>query len=149
MGEREGEKHWFVVGPHVPLTGALAHNPGMCPDWELNQQPFASQSGAQSTEPYQPGPFITHTHTQIYIHIHTHIYFKDFIYLLLERGREGERKRNIYVWLPLEWPLLETLPTTQACALIGNRTGNPLVSRLVLNPLSHTSQGQCIYFFDL
>ena len=50
MGEREGEKHWFVVGPHAPLTGALAHNPGMCPDWELNQQPFGSQAGAQSIE---------------------------------------------------------------------------------------------------
>ena len=32
----------------------LAHNPGMCPDWELNQQPFGSQASAQSTEPHQP-----------------------------------------------------------------------------------------------
>ena len=24
-------------------------------DWELNQQPFGSQAGVQSTEPYQPG----------------------------------------------------------------------------------------------
>ena len=32
-----------------------ACNPGMCPDWELNQQPFGSLAGAQSTEPHQPG----------------------------------------------------------------------------------------------
>ena len=35
----------------------MACNPGMCPDRELNQQPFGSQAGAQSTEPHQPGPF--------------------------------------------------------------------------------------------
>ena len=31
-------------------------------------------------------------------------------------------------------------PETQACALTGNQTGDPLVLRLVLNPLSYTSQ---------
>ena len=36
-------------------TESLTHNPGMCPDWELNQQPFGSQAGAQSAEPHQPG----------------------------------------------------------------------------------------------
>ena len=35
-GEREGEKHECVVASHALLTGDLAHNPGMCPDWELN-----------------------------------------------------------------------------------------------------------------
>ena len=43
-GEREREKHQCVVASHAPPTGDLAHNPGMCPDWELNQRPFASQS---------------------------------------------------------------------------------------------------------
>ena len=38
-----------------PPTEDLPHNPGMCLDWELNQRPFGSQEGAQSTEPYQPG----------------------------------------------------------------------------------------------
>ena len=33
----------------------LAHNPGMCPDWESNQWPLASLVGAQSTESHQPG----------------------------------------------------------------------------------------------
>ena len=35
-GEREGEKHQCVVASHTPLTGNLACNPGMCPDWVLN-----------------------------------------------------------------------------------------------------------------
>ena len=53
--EREGEKHQCVVAPRVPPTGDLACNPGMCPDWEVNQRLFASQSGPQFTEPHQPG----------------------------------------------------------------------------------------------
>ena len=54
-GEREGEKHQCAVASHTPPTGDLAHNPGMCPVWESNQQPFGLQAGTQSTEPHQPG----------------------------------------------------------------------------------------------
>ena len=54
-GEREGEKHQCVVAFHASTTGYLAHNPGTCPDWGSNQQPFGSQAGTQSTEPHQPG----------------------------------------------------------------------------------------------
>ena len=53
-----------------------------------------------------------------------------FIYLFIFRNgekREKERERNIHVWLPLARPLLGTWPATQACALTGNRTGDPLV----------------------
>ena len=69
--------------------------------------------------------------------------FKGFIYLFLERvdGKKKERERNIYVWLLLTCPPLGTWPTTQACALTGNWTSNPLVHRPALNPLSHTRQG--------
>ena len=49
-GDREGEKHQCVVASHAPPTGDLAHNPGLCPDWESNQRCF----GLQATEPYQP-----------------------------------------------------------------------------------------------
>ena len=56
--EREGEKHQYVVAFCMPPTGDLARNPGMCPDWELNQGPFGSQAGTQSTEPHQPGHII-------------------------------------------------------------------------------------------
>ena len=54
-GEREGEKHQCLVASHMPPTGDLAPNPGMCPDWELNQQCFGLKASTQSTEPYQPG----------------------------------------------------------------------------------------------
>ena len=54
VGEREGEKHQCVVASHMPLTGDPAYNPGMCPDWDLNQGLLGSQASAQSTEPHQP-----------------------------------------------------------------------------------------------
>ena len=41
---------------HTPPTGDLACNPGMCPDWESNWQPFDLQVHTQSTEQHQPGP---------------------------------------------------------------------------------------------
>ena len=71
--------------------------------------------------------------------------------LLFVFFREGERRkkkseRNTSVWLPLTCPPPDTWPTTQACALTGNRTGDPSVRRLVLSPLSHTSQGRTIIF---
>ena len=44
-----------MLASHVPSTGNLAWNSGMCPDWELNLQPFGSQAGTQFTEPQQPG----------------------------------------------------------------------------------------------
>ena len=53
-GERDGEKHQCVVASHVPSTGDLAPNPGMCPNWELNQRPFGSQALTQSTELFHP-----------------------------------------------------------------------------------------------
>ena len=55
--EKEGEKHQCVAASRAPTTGDLAHNPGMCPDWESNQRPFDSQAGTQSAEPGRPGPF--------------------------------------------------------------------------------------------
>ena len=39
-------------------TVDLAHNPGMFPDWELNQRPFGSEASTQSTETHQPGWFL-------------------------------------------------------------------------------------------
>ena len=50
-------------------------------------------------------------------------------------------ERNINVWLPLACPQLGTWPATQACVPTANQTGNPLVLRPALNPLSYTSQG--------
>ena len=36
-GEREGEKYQCVTASTTTPMGDLAHNPGMCPDWESNQ----------------------------------------------------------------------------------------------------------------
>ena len=70
------------------------------------------------------------------------IFKRFFIHLFLERGEGREKKeRNINVWLPLVPPILRTWPAIQARALTGKRTGDPLVRRLALDPLSHTSQG--------
>ena len=43
--------NWLLQVP----PGNLAHNGGMCPDWELNCQPFGLQACAESTESHQPG----------------------------------------------------------------------------------------------
>ena len=66
------------------------------------------------------------------------------IYLIIFRdgGREGEREGEKHPCVVASHAsLLGTWPTTQACALTGNRTSDPLLYRLVLNPLSHTSHG--------
>ena len=72
-------------------------------------------------------------------------FFKILLVLEIGEGREKDRDRNTNVWLPLVHPLLGTWPATQACALTGNQTGDPLVHRLALNPLSYTSQGTDVF----
>ena len=74
-------------------------------------------------------------------------FFKDFIYLFLERGegKEKDRERNIHVWLPLMSPLLRSWPTTESCALTGNRTSDSLVCRPTLSLQSYTSQGSLCF----
>ena len=81
---------------------------------------------------------------QILSHEFQNYIFLKIIIIYFQRGggRAKEKGRNINVWLPLMHPLLRTWLETQACALTGNGTSNPLVGRLALNPLSHTSQGR-------
>ena len=55
--EREGEKHQCERETSI---GCLLYmppppNPGMCPDQESNQQPFALWDDAQPTQPHQSG----------------------------------------------------------------------------------------------
>ena len=64
-----------------------------------------------------------------------------FIYFR-ERGREGERKEKARERKLLMLPQQGTWPTTQACALTGNGTGDPSICRPAVNPLSHTGQGR-------
>ena len=73
-------------------------------------------------------------------------FFKDvfiFLFIFRQRGRkrerEGEKHQCVVAFhAPPYWG---PGPATQACALTGNQTGDPLVRRLALNPLSQTSQG--------
>ena len=74
------------------------------------------------------------------------LFLKDFIYLFIDRGKGRERDTN--VWLSLTHPLLGIWPATQACALTGNWTSNPLVRRPVLNPQSHNNQGLIRHLLD-
>ena len=67
-----------------------------------------------------------------------------FIFREGKGGRKRGRERPMCGCLSLT-PLLGTWPETHSCALTGNRTGDPLVHRPVLNPLSHTSQkAKCV-----
>ena len=58
---REGEREKHRRAKHewaesrTPTSGVSACNPGMCRDWESNQQHFSAQASTQSTEPYRPG----------------------------------------------------------------------------------------------
>ena len=93
-----------------------------------------------------PAPCSWEKHPIYYI---IDIIFLRFIYYFFfwrREGKEKERKRNINMWLTLMRPLLGTWPAIQACALTGNQPGDPLVFRLALNPLSHTSQGNIIFY---
>ena len=65
-----------------------------------------------------------------------------FVYFR-QSGREGEREGERHQCVVASHaPSTGDLAATQACALTGNQTGEPLVCRLVLSPLSHTSQGR-------
>ena len=62
----------------------------------------------------------------------------------MEGEREGKKHQCV---VASSAPLLGTWPTTQACALTGNRTSYPLVRRLALNPLNHISQAEDFRFY--
>ena len=110
-GEGEGKKHQRVVASH------LACNPSMYPDWELNQRPFGSQAGTQSTEPHQPGSILFYSFFFFFL-----FFFKISIYLFIFRGegegeREGEKHQYVVAFCT---PPTGTWPTTQACTLTRN-----------------------------
>ena len=64
-----------------------------------------------------------------------------------EGEREGEKHQHVRETSALASLQWGTWPASQACALTGNRTGDVLVCRLVLNPLGHTSQVNYYYYY--
>ena len=94
-----------------------------------------------------PSTDILHPCVGLFIGILIFLLFKRFhLFIFRERGREGERERNINVWLPLTQPLLGTWPKAQVCALTGNQTGNLLVCGPALSPLSYPAGADFHYF---
>ena len=75
-------------------------------------------------------------------------FLKDFIYFQSEGKGGRERETSLCGCLSCA-PPTGTWPATQACALTGNGTNDPLVHRLALNPLSHTSQGKFIIILSI
>ena len=69
--------------------------------------------------------------------------FSKILFIFRQNGRKGEGKRERTSMCGC---ISHALRSTQACALTGNRTGDPLVFRPVLSPLSHTSQGYSLFF---
>ena len=67
-GRKEGEKHQCMIASCVPPTGDLARNPGMCPDWESNQQLFGSKARDQYTEPHEPRQYFVAFYDWIMFH---------------------------------------------------------------------------------
>ena len=72
------------------------------------------------------------------------------LFIFRQRGREGEREGEKHQCVVVSC----TPPTgnltrhaTQAHALTGNRTSDPLVLRPALNPLSHATQGPCLLLY--
>ena len=65
------------------------------------------------------------------------IFFKDFyLFIFRQRGREGEREREKHPRVVASCaPPTGDLATTLACALIGNRTSDPLIRKPALNHL--------------
>ena len=81
-GWREGKKHQCVVASHASTTGNLAHNPGMCPDWELNRQPFDSQADTQPLSLTSQG----------YFFFKQSFFFKILFIYFLKRGKGGRKR---------------------------------------------------------
>ena len=68
-------------------------------------------------------------------------FLRFYLFIFREMGKEGEEGEKHQCVVASHTPPLGTWPATQACPLTGNQTGNPLVHRPVLNPLTHTSRG--------
>ena len=69
------------------------------------------------------------------------------LFLFRGEGREKEGEKHPCVVASHAYPT-GTRPAAQQCVLTGNQTGNPLLCRLALNPLSHSSQGGFLCFIS-
>ena len=74
-------------------------------------------------------------------------FFLKILFIYFYRKGTGQREGEKYPCVVASHtPPAGTWPTTQACFLTGNQTGDPLVHRPALSPLSHTSQGSLPFY---
>ena len=140
----------------LPCTGATFHrhlhcHPGtfQSPNWALSPQTAApllgpAQPRAPLCTPYLPAGSLRSSWS-----ISCPFLLKISFTYFRQRGREGDREGEKHQCVVASHtpPIGDlTWPTTQACALTGNRTSDSLVHRLVINPRSHTSQGNFLSF---
>ena len=67
-----------------------------------------------------------------------HFFQRFYLFTFRRRGREGERERNINVWLPLARPLLETWPQQASHSKLGK----------AVPPNFSTSEGLTALYFQ-
>ena len=73
-------------------------------------------------------------------------FFKRFLFIFRESGKEKKRERNTNVWLPLACPPTGDLARNSAMCPDRESNQGPFGTQAsVLNPLSHTSQGTIIW----
>ena len=129
--------HWLVQWRCMRIP---VHSPWLPGYTNVTQTLFAilTMAGLFLDRPCtypSPQTLIRSLKKNIYIYIY-------IIYLFLERGREGEREGEKHQCVVASCvPPTGDLARNPACALTGDWTSDPLVCKLALNPLSHTSQG--------
>ena len=131
-------------GPNSQASTSVLHHFLMwTANWYIHQfAKFNSQNWTELTNVY-----IIH---QLFNLDVIFIYFLKILFIFRERGWEGEKEGDKHQCVVASHcPQLGTQPTSQASALIGNGTSNPLVCRPALSPLSHTNQGYRILNWDL
>ena len=87
------------------------------------------------------------SHCQLFTSFFFLEFFKNILFIFRYRGREGEREGETHQCVVASHtPPIRDLVHNPGI-LTGDPTGNPLVCRLMLNPLSHTSQGSVCSVF--
>ena len=96
-----------LVASCAPPTGDLAHNPGVCSEWELNRQLFGLQACAPSTELHQPGPvfktyYIVFPLTLLCVNLPLFKYLPILV-LLKWQDKEGKSRSNVISGKTVSW----------------------------------------------
>ena len=118
----------------------------LVPEWCQQNQAFLAPSSIPGELSLSHAPTVRAPIQCPFIFHHIRGMSKIICLFFTERGREREREGKKHQSVAFcTRPLLGPWPTTQASALTGNRTCDPLVCRPVLNPLSHTSQARSTF----